>query len=50
MRLIDADALIEHMRKTYCKDNCERWCRSCWVSDAIDEIEDAPTVVKEVTE
>lgn len=43
-RLIDADALIDHMIKTYCKYNCERWCRSCWVYDATDEFENAPTV------
>lgn len=46
MRLIDADALLEHI-KTYC-DGCNSYggvmCRACGYGDAIDAIEDAPTV------
>lgn len=46
MRLIDADALLEHI-KTYC-DGCEGCggvlCRACEYGDAIDAIEDATTI------
>ena len=47
MRLIDADARIEEIRKAHCT-NCDNYdgvrCRSCWVDDGIGFLEDTPTV------
>ena len=46
-RLIDANALIERIKSTYCKC-CDNYhgirCRACPTDDAIGEIDDAPTV------
>lgn len=45
IRLIDADAEIEAIKKYACND-CESYdgikCRSCWADDLISWIEDAP--------
>lgn len=45
-RYIDADALLERMRLTYCKD-CNSYnevmCRSCLMDDALTTLEDCPT-------
>lgn len=45
-RYIDADALLERMRLTFCKD-CNNYngivCRGCAMDDALDALEDAPT-------
>ena len=47
MRLIDADALVESIKGWYCKD-CDNYnyvrCRACGTDDAINAIENAPTV------
>lgn len=51
MRLIDADALQEQIRRCYC-DHCETHkmdynhvrCRSCEMRDILDWIEDAQTI------
>ena len=48
-RLIDVDARIAEIRKTYCSDaSCDNYhgikCRVCWVDDGISLFEDAPTV------
>lgn len=47
MRLIDADALENHIKDVYCKD-CNSYkgvrCRACWVDDASIAIDSAPTV------
>lgn len=47
MRLIDANARIEEIKKVHCYD-CDNYdgvrCRACWVDDAIGLIDDAPTV------
>ena len=50
-RLIDVDAQIASIKKQYCapckehgQDYNEVRCRSCWVDDGIDFLEDAPTV------
>jgi hypothetical protein len=47
MRLIDADAFEADCRKRYCT-GCENYngikCKSCWVADMLDEIENAPTL------
>ena len=49
-RLIDVDAQIASIKKQYCapckehgQDYNEVRCRSCWVDDGIDFLEDAPT-------
>ena len=45
-RYIDADALIENVKRVYCTD-CNNYnevrCRACGTDDALDMIEDAPT-------
>lgn len=45
-RYIDADALIENIKRVYCT-NCNNYneirCRACGTDDAILMIEDAPT-------
>lgn len=45
-RYIDADALIENIKRVYCTD-CNNYnevrCRACGTDDALDMIEDAPT-------
>ena len=47
LKLIDANALIEEIKKADCT-SCENYggvrCRACWVDDAIGLIDDAPTV------
>lgn len=47
VRLIDANALIKQIEGTHCKD-CNSYngamCRACEWMDAMDYIEDAPTV------
>ena len=47
VRLIDANALIKQIEGTHCKD-CDSYngamCRACQWMDAMDYIEDAPTV------
>ena len=45
-RLIDADALIGHMRNNYGCDECKvRNCKyDCIVAMVIDDVKDAPTV------
>ena len=47
MRLIDADALVESIKGWYCKD-CDNYnyvrCRACGTDDAINAIENAPTI------
>lgn len=52
MRLIDADAEVERLKKDYCEE-CTRKgnygifgaaCTPCWVKDAIEEFENAPTI------
>lgn len=49
MRPIDADELWQKVRERFC-DECvvsgryDSACRSCGIQDALDEIEDAPTV------
>lgn len=46
-RYIDADALIEDIKRVYCTD-CNSYngvrCKACGTGDAIDMIEDAPAV------
>lgn len=53
MRLIDADALIEQIKKNLCEPCKKRKgdyngvrCRACQYGDEIDDIEDAPTVME----
>lgn len=51
-RLIDADALTKQLEDWYCDPkNCDNWngvrCRACLMGDAINAIEDAPTVGEE---
>jgi hypothetical protein len=50
MRLIDADALIENIKRVYCTD-CDSYngvrCRACGTDDALDMIDDAPTALSE---
>jgi hypothetical protein len=45
-RYIDADALIENIKRVYCTD-CNNYnevrCRACGTDDAMAMIEDAPT-------
>lgn len=45
-RYIDADALIENIKRVYCTD-CNNYnkvrCRACGTDDAMTMIEDAPT-------
>lgn len=47
VRLIDANALVKQIEGTHCKD-CNSYngamCRACEWMDAMDYIEDAPTV------
>jgi DNA-directed RNA polymerase subunit RPC12/RpoP len=44
-RYIDADALIENVKRVYCTD-CNNYnqirCRACGTGDALDTIDDAP--------
>ena len=46
-RLIDADALVEHIKDVYC-DGCNNYnyikCRACGTDDAISMIENADDV------
>lgn len=50
MRLIDADALVENIKRVYCTD-CDSYngvrCRACGTDDALDMIDDAPTALTE---
>lgn len=61
MRLIDADAFVKRQRELYCTD-CHRRkngngelvyeigdapCRACELDDALDAVDDAPTIVVE---
>lgn len=50
MRLIDADALIENIKRVYCTE-CNSYngvrCKACGTGDAIDMIDDAPTALTE---
>ena len=50
MRLIDADALIESIKRVYCTE-CNNYggvrCKACGTGDAIDMIDDAPTALTE---
>ena len=50
MRLIDADALVENIKRVYCTD-CDSYngvrCRACGTDDAIGMIDDAPTALTE---
>lgn len=43
MRTIDADALIERIKETWCK-NCDEyggiWCRACNIFDLIGAVND----------
>ena len=47
MRLIDADKLIEQIRKTYC-ERCDNYngvrCKACPNDDEIGDIDSAPTI------
>lgn len=52
MRLVDADAEVERLKKGYCEE-CTRKegygifgaaCTPCWVMDAIEEFENASTI------
>lgn len=47
MRLIDADATLEDIKRAYCA-GCENYnglrCRACHLDDAMGLIDDAPTV------
>ena len=47
MRLIDADALVADIKRVYCTE-CNSYsgvrCKACGTGDAIDMIDDAPTV------
>lgn len=47
VRLIDANALIKQIEEIHCKD-CDNYngamCRACEWMDAMDYIEDAPTI------
>lgn len=50
-RLVDLDALAEHIKDVYCK-NCKRskvMCKACEYGDMIDEIEDASTIIEAST-
>lgn len=50
MRLIDADALIEDIKRVYCTE-CNSYngvrCKACGTGDAVDMIDDAPTALTE---
>ena len=50
MRLIDADALIEDIKRVYCTE-CNSYngvrCKACGTGDAVDMIDDAPTTFTE---
>lgn len=47
MRLIDADATIDDIKRAYCA-GCDNYgglrCRACPTDDAMDMVDDAPTV------
>lgn len=47
MRLIDADALIENIKRVCCTD-CNSYegvrCRACWADDAMSMADDAPEI------
>lgn len=47
VRLIDANAVLKEIKETYCTD-CNNYngviCRACNWMDAMDYIEDAPTI------
>lgn len=47
VRLIDANALVKEIESVHCKD-CDNYngamCRACTWMDAMDYIEDAPTI------
>ena len=46
-RLIDADALVETIRRVYCAgcdSNMGERCRACGYGDVLDWVEDAPTI------
>ena len=47
MRLIDADALKKEIKRTYCT-GCDNYsglrCKACATNDALDMVEDAPTI------
>ena len=46
-RLVDANALVQAINRRYCS-NCNNYngilCRACHIQDALDMIDDAPTV------
>ena len=46
-RLIDANTLVQDIKRIYCS-NCNNYngikCRACFIQDALDMIDDAPTV------
>lgn len=46
-RLVDANALVQAINRRYCS-NCDNYngilCRACPIQDALDMIDDAPTV------
>lgn len=50
MRLIDADALIEDIKRVSCTE-CNSYggvrCKACGTGDAVDLIDDAPTALTE---
>ena len=49
-KLIDKDALMENIEETYCTpcphDGDYDYCKACSIDDAMDAIEDAPTVIE----
>jgi hypothetical protein len=50
MRPIDADALVENIKRVYCTD-CDNYggvrCRACGTADALDMVDGAPTALTE---
>ena len=47
MRPIDADALNELMKQSYCRKCSGRYpsmCHACWVMSMMDEVDVAPTI------
>lgn len=50
---LERNALIERIKKSYCKD-CQNYngvrCRACGIGDAIDVVEDAPTALERTAE
>ena len=49
-KLINKDALMEYIEETYCTpcphDGDYNYCKACRIDDALDAVEDAPTIIE----